>query len=177
MACVAAPPTLAGHPAPPPEPPTTQTSGNKDQRGDLYVKTPINQPGPEHRGDSLRHLHPVPDTRPAGRPPVADQARSVTTQDGPRGRRVQVGTGPATIRVLAAELDNRLIPDTYVTDGAPVVVEAVSGAPGPVAGDADAPLPLAVTPLRPPLLASLLAEHATVVRVEARQGQRDLHRY
>jgi hypothetical protein len=77
---------------------------------------------------------------------------------------LRVGGGPETIRVLTAALDDRIIPDTYVTDGAPVVVEAVSGAADPTAGDEDAPLPLAASPLRPPLLAALLARHVDVVR-------------
>jgi hypothetical protein len=97
-----------------------------------------------------------------GRGDVASTASMA--RDGGRWR-VQVGTAPATIRILTAAIDARVIPDTYVTDGSPVVIEAVSGAAGPVAGDEDAPLPLSVTPLRPPLVAALLAEHAEVVRV------------
>jgi hypothetical protein len=77
---------------------------------------------------------------------------------------VQVSAGPATVRLLTAALDGRIIPDTYVTDGVPVVIEAVSGAPRPAAGDETAPLPLAITALRPPLLGHLLAQHAAVVR-------------
>jgi hypothetical protein len=155
------------------------------------VITPTNDHDDAHHRDGHRHLRPVP-TRDQntglgpghgrggalglgdeGRPPGAAGDRHPTGGDGPRrGRRVQVGTSPATIRTLTAQLDGRLIPDTYVTDGAPVVIEAVSGAADPVAGDADAPLPLAVSPVRPPLLASLLAEHAYVVRVETdKDGQ------
>jgi hypothetical protein len=64
---------------------------------------------------------------------------------GTGGRRlIRVGTPPETIRALTTAVDARIIPDTYVTDGAPV----------------------AAAPLRPPLLASLLAEHADVRRPE-----------
>lgn len=78
---------------------------------------------------------------------------------------VRVGSDPDAIRVLTTAVGNRLIPDTYVQDGVPVVVEAVSGAGDPTAGDDDVSLPLAASPLRPPLLASLLAEYAHVVRM------------
>jgi hypothetical protein len=110
-------------------------------------------PQTEHSasGDSLPGLDPATGGRDVG--------------EGGR-QRVQVSTGPATVRLLTAALDGRIIPDTFVTDGAPVVIEAVSGAPGPLAGDENAPLPLAITPLRPPLLGYLLAEHAYVVRRE-----------
>ncbi|GAA4890912.1 hypothetical protein [Saccharopolyspora cebuensis] len=80
--------------------------------------------------------------------------------------KVRIGSGPETIRVLTAAIGNRLLPDTYVQDGAPVVVEAVSGAGDPTAGDDDVALPLSASPLRPPLLANLLAEHAYVFLTE-----------
>ncbi|MGW5642216.1 hypothetical protein ACWEV3_11020 [Saccharopolyspora sp. NPDC003752] len=79
---------------------------------------------------------------------------------------VRVKTNPDAIRVLTNAVGSRIIPDTYVQDGVPVVVEAVSGAGDPTAGDDDVALPLAATSLRAPLLASLLAEHAHVVRPE-----------
>ncbi|MEV0057245.1 hypothetical protein AB0H34_42985 [Saccharopolyspora shandongensis] len=78
--------------------------------------------------------------------------------------KVRVGTNPDAIRVLTHAVGNRLLPDTYVQDGLPVVVEAVSGAGDPTAGDDDVALPLSASALRPPLLASLLAEHAHVVQ-------------
>jgi len=86
-----------------------------------------------------------------------------------------VGAAPKTIRVLTDTLNSRLLPHTYVTDGAPVVIEVVSGAAGPTAGDEDVPLPLAASPLRPPLLAALLAEHVNVVRlrIDEQGGQTD----
>ncbi|MFI0470941.1 hypothetical protein ACH347_43355 [Saccharopolyspora sp. 5N102] len=80
--------------------------------------------------------------------------------------KVRVGTNPDAIRVLTHAVGNRLLPDTYVQDGLPVVVEAVSGAGDPIAGDDDVALPLLAAALRPPLLASLLAEHTHVVRAE-----------
>ncbi|SMC98957.1 hypothetical protein [Kibdelosporangium aridum] len=106
-----------------------------------------------HRPDD-RHLHPVPTDDPVDR---ADQP--------PRDNRpvIRVGSDPETIRALTTALDARIIPDTYVTDGAPVVVEAVSGAGDVTSGDVDVPLPLTVSVLRPALLASLLAEHTTVL--------------
>ncbi|MFE3777888.1 hypothetical protein ACFXPA_07010 [Amycolatopsis sp. NPDC059090] len=78
--------------------------------------------------------------------------------------RLRTGAAPETIRVLTAALDARIIPDTYVSDGAPVVVEEVSGAAGPTAGDDDAVLPLSASPLKPALLAGLLAEHTNVIQ-------------
>jgi len=78
--------------------------------------------------------------------------------------KVRIGSNPEAIRVLAAAVGNRLLPDTYVQDGTPVVVEAVSGAGDPTAGDDDVALPLSAAPLRPPMLRGLLAEHAQVVR-------------
>src|SRR6185295_3593070 len=95
--------------------------------------------------------------------------RAVTADhddDDPRARpsaerrpQVRVGSGPETIRALTAALDSGVIPETYVTDGQPVVVEAVSGTGEVTAGDQDAPHPLRVSVLRPPLLAALLAQH------------------
>jgi len=94
---------------------------------------------------------------------------------GEGGRRlIRVGTAPETIRALTAAVDARIIPDTYVTDGAPVVVEAVSGAGEVTAGDEDVPLPLAASPLRPPLLASLLAEHADVRRPDVNKNNQPI---
>jgi len=85
--------------------------------------------------------------------------------------RVQVGTDPDTIRVLAHELNNGLLPSTYVHDGAPVVLEYVSGAAEISAGDEDVSMPVRITTLRPPLLAALLAEHAEVFRKRVTSGQ------
>ncbi|WP_432847100.1 hypothetical protein ACQPXB_40670 [Amycolatopsis sp. CA-161197] len=78
--------------------------------------------------------------------------------------RLRTGAAPETIRVLTAALDARIIPDTYVSDGAPVVVEEVSGAADPTAGDDDVVLPLSSSTLKPALLAGLLAQHTDVVQ-------------
>ncbi|HEX3778170.1 MAG TPA: hypothetical protein VHX38_00755 [Pseudonocardiaceae bacterium] len=83
---------------------------------------------------------------------------------------IRVGSNPDTIRVLARVLGDRMIPHTYVTDGTPVVVEVVSGAADPTSGDDDVALPLSATPIRPPLLASLLAEHAEVIGQAEKKG-------
>ncbi|MEV4317109.1 hypothetical protein [Actinocrispum sp. NPDC049592] len=95
-----------------------------------------------HHRPEPSHLHPV---GPSGRPVI------------------RVGSDPETIRVLGQALNDRIIPDSYVTDGEPVVIEEVSGAGDVTAGDEDAPLPKAISVLRPPLLASLLAGHVDVV--------------
>jgi hypothetical protein len=110
---------------------------------------------------------------PAMWPEVTDLTASTLGASGEDRQRIQVGVTPATIRTLRAALDARVIPDTYVTDGAPVAIQAVSGAGGPTAGDENVPLPLAVTPLRPALLAALLAEHTTVVRLELDKERND----
>ena len=84
---------------------------------------------------------------------------------GPGGRpRVRTGAEPETIRALSAAPDGRMIPDTYVSDGAPVVVEQVSGAADPTAGDDDVALPVAASVLKPALLANLLATHTDVIQ-------------
>ena len=103
------------------------------------------QPGPLPPGDSSprARLRAVP---PAHRP------------------RILLGTNPDAIRVLTGIVNERTLPDTYVADGTPVVLEAVSGAPAPAAGDEDAPLPMAISPLHPNLLAGLFAHHTTVYR-------------
>ena len=84
--------------------------------------------------------------------------------------RVEIGSGPETIRVLRAALINGLLPDTYVAGGVLVHTEQVSGGLASVAADEDAPLPIAASPMAPPTLAALLAEHATVYRMRARRG-------
>jgi hypothetical protein len=122
------------------------------------------------RSDTAPVVEPdVQPTERSGRaapPPGLDPGGRGGHGSGGERQRVQISTGPATVRLLTAALDGRIIPDTFVTDGTPVVIEAVSGAPGPLAGDENAPLPLAITPLRPSLLGYLLAEHAYVVRLE-----------
>ena len=89
------------------------------------------------------------------------------TDDKPR---VQVGTGPETIRVIKAALASGLLPDTYVSDGALVHMETVSGGLPSVAADEDSPLPVSASPINPAVLAALLAEHAYVYRLKTRKG-------
>ncbi|MCI2423959.1 hypothetical protein MOQ72_41830 [Saccharopolyspora sp. K220] len=100
-------------------------------------------------------------------PHTSNTGRASLWPVGDDGRpKVRVGTNPDAIRVLTTAVGTRLLPDTYVQDGVPVVVEAVSGAGDPTAGDDDVALPLSASPLRVPLLASLLAEHTHVIRPE-----------
>ncbi|WP_045742277.1 hypothetical protein [Actinoplanes rectilineatus] len=92
----------------------------------------------------------------------------MTEQGRPAARRVKVGTGPETIRTLKAELGSGLLPDTYVSAGALVHVETVSGGLAGAA-DEDAPLPVAASAVTPASLAGLLAGHAFVYRQKIRK--------
>ncbi|WP_405101472.1 hypothetical protein [Micromonospora sp. NBC_01412] len=83
--------------------------------------------------------------------------------------RLQIGSGPETIRVLKAALVDGLLPDTYVSAGSLVHMEAVSGGL-PTAADEDSPLPISASNLNPAGLAGLLAEHAYVYRVKTRKS-------
>jgi hypothetical protein len=87
----------------------------------------------------------------------------------PARRRVKVGTGPDTIRTLKRKLTEGLLPDTYVSTGALVHMETVSGGLAGAA-DEDSPLPVAASPLNPAGLAGLLAEHAHVYRTKHRKN-------
>jgi hypothetical protein len=112
-----------------------------------------------------------------------------TSTDTPRARdtpaardngavRVQVGTGPETIRVLRDVLTDGTLPDTYVSAGELVHMEQVSGGPPSAAADEDAPLPVAASRITPALLAGLLARHTFTYRLRNRkgdQGQADLY--
>lgn len=81
------------------------------------------------------------------------------------GRRpIKVGNDPESIRALTQALDQRMLQDTYVHDGDPIVLQTISGAAELVAGDEDAPAPVRPTVLRPALLAHLLADQAEVFR-------------
>ncbi|WBB81292.1 hypothetical protein O7606_07955 [Micromonospora sp. WMMD882] len=82
--------------------------------------------------------------------------------------RLQIGTGPETIRVLKTALVDGLLPDTYVSAGALVHMEAVSGGLTTAADD-DSPLPVAASMVTPAGLAGLLAEHAYVYRLKTRK--------
>lgn len=83
---------------------------------------------------------------------------------------LQVGTGPETIRVLKAALVEGLLPNTYVSAGALVHMEAISGDLGTSAADEDSPLPMSASPITPAVLAGLLAQYAYVYRLRARRG-------
>ncbi len=88
---------------------------------------------------------------------------------GPHGRPIlRVGEDPDAIRILTAALNDRIIPDTYVSDGAPVVVEQISGATGPATGDEDTRAPITATVLRPQMLARLLAEKTQVLQAKSK---------
>ncbi|GAA3194435.1 hypothetical protein [Nonomuraea roseoviolacea] len=82
---------------------------------------------------------------------------------------VQVGSGPETIRVLKAALAERLLPETYVSGGALVHMETVSGGQASPAADEDSPLPVTASTITPATLAGLLAEHAYVYRLRSRK--------
>jgi hypothetical protein len=86
---------------------------------------------------------------------------------------VQVTDDPDAIRTLTRVLDNRGVPDTYVRDGEPIVLEQVSGT-APASGDDDAPLPLSASKVTPPRLAALLAEHLNVLELDTRRGGQSL---
>ena len=76
--------------------------------------------------------------------------------------RVKGGPGPETIRVLRAALIDRLLPHTYVSAGALVHMETVSGSLATIAADEDAPLPVAASTLTPAglrLIDGLTAAH------------------
>jgi hypothetical protein len=85
-------------------------------------------------------------------------------------RRVKVGTGPESIRTLKRELADGLLPDTYVSGGALVHMETVSGGLTGAA-DEDSPLPVAASIIHPAGLAALLAEHAHVFRKKTRKNE------
>ncbi|MBB5872008.1 hypothetical protein F4553_005387 [Allocatelliglobosispora scoriae] len=84
-------------------------------------------------------------------------------------RRVAIGSGPDSIRTLKAALINGLLPDTYVSAGALVHMEQISGDVAGTAADEDSPLPVTASPIDPPVLAGLLAEHAHVYRRRSRK--------
>ncbi|MEW2386331.1 hypothetical protein AB0873_30255 [Micromonospora sp. NPDC047707] len=83
--------------------------------------------------------------------------------------RLQIGTGPESIRVLKAALVGGVLPDTYVSAGSLVHMEAVSGGLA-AAADEDSPLPVSASVVTPAGLAGLLAEHAYVYRLRSRKS-------
>lgn len=96
--------------------------------------------------------------------------RTLHAVSGGRGHRIKVGSDPETIRVLAREIDAGCLPETYVHEGSPVVLERVSGTAEVAAGDEDVTLPVRPTTLRPPLLARLLAEEVEVYQASNKRG-------
>jgi hypothetical protein len=96
----------------------------------------------------------------------ASQARTLWSVDDDGRATVRIAGDPDAIRTLTRVLDSRGIPDTYVQDGEPIVVEPVSGT-APTAGDEDAPLPLSASRITPNRLAALLAEHLNVIEQRA----------
>ncbi|HZM82918.1 MAG TPA: hypothetical protein VFC19_44955 [Candidatus Limnocylindrales bacterium] len=85
--------------------------------------------------------------------------------------RIQVGTGPETIRTLRTELADGLLPGTYVSAGDLVHMEAVSGSATTTAADEDSPLPIAASPVTPACLAGLLAQHTYLFRLRTRKTE------
>lgn len=89
---------------------------------------------------------------------------------GGRNHRIKVGSDPYTIRELAREIDAGCLPDTYVHEGSPVVLERISGTAEVAAGDEDVTLPVRPTTLRVALLARLLAEEVEVYATRMERG-------
>jgi hypothetical protein len=84
--------------------------------------------------------------------------------------RIEVGSGPATIRALRAAIDAGKIPDTYVSGGQVVHVEQISGTAGATAGDEDSPLPVSASTMAPAGLAAQLAAHTFTYKKRSRKG-------
>lgn len=82
--------------------------------------------------------------------------------------RIQVGTGPETIRALTEAINKQQLPGVYVTDGQVVHLGEVSGSAAAEAGDEDSPLPIAAEPVAAPLLARILAEDTFTWRMRQR---------
>ena len=78
--------------------------------------------------------------------------------------RIEIGTGPATIRALTEAINKRKLPSLYVTDGQVVHLGEVSGSAAAESGDDDSPLPVAAAPVAAPLLARVLAEETFTYR-------------
>ncbi|GGK32540.1 hypothetical protein GCM10010124_26660 [Pilimelia terevasa] len=91
--------------------------------------------------------------------------------------RLAIGSGPESIRVLKKALVDGILPDTYVSAGALVHMEQVSGGLASVAADEDSPLPVSASALSPPVLAGLLAAHAYVYRLRSRKTNDGVETY
>lgn len=86
--------------------------------------------------------------------------------------RVQIGSGPETIRALTEAINARHLPDVYASDGQVVHVERVSGSAAAAAGDEDSPLPVVASTVGAPELARLLADHTFAFRIKTRKGKK-----
>lgn len=80
--------------------------------------------------------------------------------------KLQLTTGPETVRRLRQAILDGALPNTYVTDGRLVHIERVSGR-GPVSlsGEKDSPLPVMSSLSTPDLLANWFSENAHVFKV------------
>lgn len=129
--------------------------------------TPISRTAGRRSRDATRELAKSIAQRATGQAIDADEMDAAATG----GREpLNVRTGPEGIRALAAALDGQLLPDTYVSDGRLVVVEAVSGSLAVQHAGDDAGLPMVSTPLTAPHLARMLAEHAFIWQRKSRRG-------
>jgi hypothetical protein len=79
---------------------------------------------------------------------------------------IEVGSGPEAIRAITEAVNERLLPEVYVTNGRAVHVEEVSGSAMVTAGDDDSPLPLTASEITAPSLAALLADHTFTYRIK-----------
>jgi hypothetical protein len=84
--------------------------------------------------------------------------------------RIEIKSGPAAIRDITEAINDRELPEVYVTDGRVVHVEEVSGSAMATAGDEDSPLPLTASEVTAPSLAALLADHTFTYRLKTRKG-------
>ena len=82
--------------------------------------------------------------------------------------KIEVGTGPETIRALTEAINKQQLPRVYVTDGQVVHLSEVSGSATAEAGDEDSPLPVAAQPVAAPLLARILAEETFTWKMRQR---------
>jgi hypothetical protein len=101
---------------------------------------------------------------------AARRTRSTSVRAVASKPEIELGTGPATIRAVAKAINDRELPDVYVTDGRVVHVEEVSGSATAAAGDDDSPLPVAASEVKPDMLARLLADHTRTYKVKTRKG-------
>ncbi|GAA3624545.1 hypothetical protein GCM10022223_47030 [Kineosporia mesophila] len=83
---------------------------------------------------------------------------------------IEVSGNPDAIRKLKRAVGSGAIPDLYVTGGAPVRIERVSGTLA-VDLDEDAPLPVVPTKVTGALLANLLAAHTYTFQTKVRKDE------